>query len=188
MNLELISIFVFSITTVLIHQYFRMKLNFIYFSLKQLIVSDSEDISIRGIFVTFFPTFIFSFLLPFIFTDHYREVVISYSFLTSFLIIWPSILYPRYILPRELFRKKKALYFTYFVYVLINLGVSILALNLYNMIHSENLFTTNYYNNFLSEYSAMHPLYQNIIAGIFTAIIMSGLLFMLKFVFNRIRG
>ncbi|NUU61263.1 hypothetical protein [Paenibacillus agri] len=188
MNLELIFIFFFSITTILIHQYFRSKFNSIYFSLKQLIVSDSEDISISGVFLTFFPTFVFSLILPFIFTDHYRELVLSYSFLTSFLIIWPSILYPTYILSNELFRKRKALYIIYVVYVLINLGVSILAINLYNIINSENLFTKKYYNSFLSEYSAMHPLYQNIIAGIITAIIISSSLFLLKFVFNKIRG
>lgn len=188
MNLEFIFVFIFSISTILIHQYFRKKFTTIYFSLRQLIVSDSNDISIKGVILTFLPTFIFSFLLSFIFANHYRVVVLAYSFLTSFLIIWPSILYPKDLLSSELYKKRKALYIIYFIYILFNLGVSILAINLYNVINKKNLFVIDYYSEFMDKYVTMHTFYQNVIANVIVTI---GLLLLGKlwnYVSKKIRG
>ena len=83
-----------SFLTIKIIVYFKKNFHPLYFSLSQIIDHNAEDITFISIWEKFIPVVIISFIYSIILKDKHIEYIIFYCFMTSFLIVLPTILVP----------------------------------------------------------------------------------------------
>lgn len=135
-----------------------------YFSLSQIVLSSEKDITVKGLVQTYLPHYIGSIILSAVLIGKNAESVILYGFFTSFLIVWPPILYSRELIDSTAYNKKNTLYLIYLVYIVSVIFVTNGGFMTYVMI-TENFLSQNLFiPEFLKFYETLHPLYQNLLA------------------------
>ncbi|MPM75859.1 hypothetical protein SDC9_122853 [bioreactor metagenome] len=173
MLISFLRILFFSLLTVYTLKIIKRKFSNKYFSIGQIIQPESTDLCISGLFLTFSPPFFYSFLICNIVKSRKFEEVLIYSIITFLLLIWPSVIYPMEVLSSDIYAKRKTLYFLYFMLGLIYIFISVAAYNFYLLIWNTRLAENLQLFGFLNFYNGLNPLYQNVLANIIAAPLIS---------------
>jgi hypothetical protein len=158
-----------------------------YFAIQDIVTTNHKEINMFGFLCRFGLIFIFSLFIAFFYNgDIYK--LIEYSMCVSFLLIWP------FILNTVIYRNKreeegfastetldrkyvKNYLIVYFMYAIICVFVSLLALPVYNLIVLRPM---NIYNFLLLKYLSFDQLQQAVISNIIACIIMPTIILIIK--------
>lgn len=168
---RIIIILLMAILTVLIIRRFKFVFTDHYFSLSDLLSTNSEDISIRGIILLISPIICGNLVLFFIGYTAMESVI--YGFGVAFLLIWPMFLYPYSLINYEAYRRKKTLYFLYALYMMFLMGLSFYVNHVASSIALSETSVNRIYNSLLDQYIVIHPLYQDIIGAILGTVVLA---------------
>lgn len=159
-------ILIISIMTVLATRYLKQVYTFNYFSINELVFSDSDKVNIVGLLIILFPPYIGGIIIGIFGQAYAIDYVILYGLLTSLLIIWPVILYSIELLPNEAYKKKNTVYFLYFLYTIAITVVAYGGLNFYCTLIKGSVSNGLFIFKFLSFYDKLHPFYQKILDNV----------------------
>lgn len=180
MFISFFRVLVFSLLTIYTLKIIKRKFSHKYFSIRQAIQPESTDLSIFGLFLTFFPPFFYSFLICNIVKSRRFEEVLIYTMMTFLLLIWPSISYPMEVLPSDVYTKRKTLYFLYFMLGLTYIFISIAAYNFYLLVSNTSSLTNFKLTGFLDYYNSLNVFYQNVLSNITSAALISTIIYMYR--------
>lgn len=166
MLVRFVIVFIFSILTIQTIALFRKKMPKKYFSLRQIIDTSKNDINGKGMLVICLPPFLYSMILSLIINQYKFEFVIIYGILTPVLIVWPTILSSKELLPPHIYSKRKSLYFIYSVYIFMYVFFSISGYNTYTFISSRHMSDFLNLVKFIDYYEKLPSFYQDMISGL----------------------
>jgi hypothetical protein len=180
MIITFLRVFLFSLLNIYTLKIIKRKFSYKYFSLRQVIQPESTDLSILGLFLTFFPPFFYGFLICTFVKSRKFEEVLLYSLMTFLLLVWPSISYPMDVLPSDVYSKRKTLYLLYFMLGLTYIFISIAAYNFYILISKTSLLANFRLTGFLEYYNGLNVLYQNVLANIISTVFIAVAIYMYR--------
>jgi hypothetical protein len=175
--METILILSLSIITIIIIRKFLEMFPGSYFSIQDIVSTNSDDLNIVGFLIRFGVLFICSFIVAIIFRGSFVKVI-EYSVTVSFLLIWPFIL--QIIIYRNKHRKKNWGYvehnrnyitkylIVYFLYSFMCVWVSIGAVPIYNLFKGD---PSAIYAIILGKYMTYDPLIQGIFGNIIADVV-----------------
>jgi hypothetical protein len=174
--LALLNIFIIHIVKVKFPKY--------YFSLGQMVITEKEDISAKGLITRFLPPVVFGIIIGFISKNDGLQIAILFGFFSSFLVIWPVLLSGDELLSWEARKKIKTLYVIYAFYIMSYLVLSVLGY--YAGRSFDNINVASLFSTVVNNYPNWPIIYQDIFSGcISTAIIgISGA--MLAYIFGKL--
>ncbi|MCB2339100.1 hypothetical protein [Clostridium estertheticum] len=182
---QLAVILIFSLITIYFISIIKVKFSSKYFSLRQIIVSENQDITLVGLILTFSPPLIISTFLSFLTAQDKLQTCIAYGFLTSFLIVWPTLFNSRQLLDTRTYKKKNSLYFIYAIYVAIYMLVSYGGYIICSTISSNKVIYEITLPRFLQFYSSLNVLYQNLISNAIWLVIVYVSIFAYKVILKK---
>jgi hypothetical protein len=176
-----IFILLFAILTIVFIRKILMKFPNHYFTIQDIVTKDPNELKLRGFFLRFIPILLFSLFIAFICKGSIEYIVV-YSIFVSFLLIWPFILNEiiyrnkneeQYSSVNKLSKRQVINYLIfYFMYSILCINVSLLAIPIYNLINQIPIISNiNPYNSFLKMYLTLDPFLQALIPNIVVFII-----------------
>lgn len=114
-----ILVLLLSFLTVIAIRLLKRSYSHSYFSIYQLIISEEDPFTFLGLMIIMLPPFIGSIFISALLGEGQLGFVILYGLMTALLIIWPVLLHARELLPPGAYKKRKSVYFIYFIFVVI---------------------------------------------------------------------
>ena len=174
-------VLIFSILNIAIVVFIRKIFPASYFSLGQFVDSYKNDITYRGLIIRFLPPFILaiilSMLLNILKVTNIEEYIITFGFLSSFLIVWPVFLIPDQILSPEAYRKLRTLYFIYLMFIITHVIITDFGFFIYST--CLNIFSISFISKIFIDNFDLKSIFNNLLsAGLYSIL---GLIFIFAY-------